>query len=96
MSHWQRRAVERNLPLVCLTLKRHGHLSEIDRAGREPVELVQVDCLALMVAERSNRPGRGTRFGGIGPRRGLDRAGRRGLAASPASFDVGAGAVRSA
>lgn len=63
MSNRQRRVVERNLPLVRLTLRRHGQLSERGRVGREPVELFQEGCLALMAAVRSHDPVRHGHFG---------------------------------
>ena len=63
MSRRQRRVVERNLPLVRLTLRRHGQLSERNRVGREPVELFQEGCLALMAAVRSHDPTRHGHFG---------------------------------
>jgi hypothetical protein len=63
MSNRQRRVVERNLPLVRLTLRRHSQLSERNRVGREPVELFQEGCIALMEAVRSHDPMRHGHFG---------------------------------
>ncbi len=54
LSARQRRVVERNLPLVHLTLNRHAGLCRHRRAGRERVELFQEGCLALMDAVRNH------------------------------------------
>ncbi len=56
LSARQRRVVERNLPLVHLTLNRHAGLCRRQRAGRERVELFQEGCLALMDAVRNHDP----------------------------------------
>ncbi|MBN2559807.1 MAG: hypothetical protein JXQ75_02615 [Phycisphaerae bacterium] len=62
MSARQRRLVERHLPLVHLTLRRHGDLARLCRAGREPSELLQEGCLALMEAVRAHDPARHGHF----------------------------------
>jgi len=58
LSARQRRVVERNLPLVHLTLNRHAGLCHRRRAGRERGELFQEGCLALMEAVRNHDPER--------------------------------------
>lgn len=62
MSSRQRRLVERNLPLVHLTLQRCSDLVHPRRAGAEPGELLQEGCLALVEAVRTHDP---TRHGGF-------------------------------
>lgn len=58
LSARQRRIIERNLPLVHLTIGRHGRLSDPDAVGRERSELFQEGCLALIEAVRTHDPSR--------------------------------------
>lgn len=56
MSARQQRLVERHLGLVYLTLVRHPQLIHRRRACREPDELFQEGCVALMKALRTHDP----------------------------------------
>lgn len=56
MSARRRRIVERHLGLVHLVLRRHEQLCEPDRTGREPDELFQEGCLALIQAIHTHDP----------------------------------------
>jgi hypothetical protein len=58
MSTRQQRFVEQNIPLVHLTLRRCRELASVREPGREPGELVQEGCLALVEAVRSHDPAR--------------------------------------
>ncbi|MEE8385666.1 MAG: sigma factor, partial [Dehalococcoidia bacterium] len=58
MSARQQRFVEANIPLVHLTLRRCRELASVREPGREPGELVQEGCLALVEAVRSHDPAR--------------------------------------
>jgi len=58
MSSHQQRLVEGNLPLVHLTLRRCRDLKHPRRPGREPSELLQEGCLALVDAVRTHDPAR--------------------------------------
>lgn len=62
LSERQRRAVERHLPLVWETIRRHPILSRGRGVAREPAELFQEGCLALVEAVRSHDPSRHGRF----------------------------------
>lgn len=62
LSRRQRRLVERHLPLVHLTLKRHRELSVPRRRGRDRRELLQEGCLALAEAVRRHDPTRHGHF----------------------------------
>lgn len=53
LSKRQRAIVERHLPLVRLTVRRHSGLARRDRDCRDPAELFQEGCLALVEAVRS-------------------------------------------
>ncbi len=58
LSVRQQRLVERNLPLVHLTLGRRRGLWSEGRCGRERSELFQEGCIALAEAVRSHDPAR--------------------------------------
>ncbi|MBX3394409.1 MAG: hypothetical protein KF841_03475 [Phycisphaerae bacterium] len=58
LSRRQRAIVERHLPLVRLTIRRHSGLARRDRDCRDPAELFQEGCLALVEAVRSHEADR--------------------------------------
>ncbi len=58
LSEGQRRLVERHLPLVNLTLRRHAGLIRDDQVGREHAELFQEGAIALAEAIKHHDPAR--------------------------------------